>query len=268
MKLRVLAAVVAGAALLTAGCGTGQRAAGPATDGAVTAAPSSSGTTTTLTVFAAASLKDTFTALGTQFEAANPGTQVTFNFAGSSDLAQQIVQGAPADVFAAASDATMKTVSDAGQTAAAPAPFAKNTLQIAVAPGNPKGIASFADLAKPEFKVVVCAKGVPCGDAELKVETATQIDVQPVSEEPDVKSTLSKVQSGDADAGLVYVTDVAAAKGAVQGVAFPEAAQAATNYPIAVVKTSKQAALAQKFEALVTGQAGQQVLQAAGFQAP
>jgi molybdate transport system substrate-binding protein len=268
VKLRVLAAAaaVAGAAVLcTAGCGTGQRAAGPATDGAVTGAPAGG---STLTVFAAASLKDTFTALGTQFEAANPGTEVTFNFAGSSDLAQQIVQGAPADVFAAASDAAMQTVSEAGQTTAAPTPFAKNTLQIAVAPGNPKGVASFADLAKPELKVVVCAKGVPCGDAELKIETATKIDVKPVSEEPDVKSTLSKVQSGDADAALVYVTDVAAAKGAVDGVAFPEATQAVTDYPIAVVKSSKQAALAQKFEALVTGQAGQQVLQAAGFQAP
>ncbi|MGI5125989.1 molybdate ABC transporter substrate-binding protein [Pseudonocardia sp. CA-107938] len=263
MKRRVLAAV-AGAALL-AGCGTGQHAAGPASDGAVTAAPDGG---TTLTVFAAASLKDTFTALGKQFESANPGTKVTFNFAGSSDLAQQIVQGAPADVFAAASDATMKAVGDAGQTAAPATPFAKNALQIAVAPGNPKGISAFADLAQPGLKVVVCAKGVPCGDAALKVEAATRIDVKPVSEEPDVKSTLSKVQSGDADAGLVYVTDIAAAKGAVQGIAFPEAAQAVTNYPIAVVKSSKQAALAQKFEALVTGADGQKVLQAAGFQAP
>lgn len=265
MKFRILAAASVGAALLVAGCGTGQRAAGPAADGAVTAAPEGS---STLTVFAAASLKDTFTALGRQFETENPGTKVTFNFAGSSDLGQQIVQGAPADVFAAASDSTMKTVSDAGQTAGAPAVFAKNQLEIAVAAGNPKGIASFADLARPELKVVVCAKGVPCGDAELKIEAATAIDVKPVSEEPDVKSTLSKVQSGDADAGLVYVTDVAAAKGAVQGVAFPEAAQAITNYPIAVVKTSKNAGLAQRFQALVTGEPGREALQAAGFQAP
>ena len=261
MKLRVLAAAVAGAALL-AGCGTGQRAAGPATDGAVTAAP------TTLTVFAAVSLRDTFTALGTQFEAANPGAHVTFNFAGSSDLAQQIVQGAPADVFAAASDATMKTVSDAGQTGAAPASFAKKTQQLAVAPGNPSGITSFADLVRPGLGVVVCARGVPCGDTELRIEATTNIDVRPVSEEPDVRSTLTRVQSGDADAGLIYVTDVAAANGAVQGVAFPEAAQAVTNYPIAVVRTSEHAELAQRFQALVTGQAGQQVLQATGFRAP
>jgi molybdate transport system substrate-binding protein len=264
VKFRVLAAAVAGAALI-AGCGSGQAPAGPAADGAVTAAPAGG---TTLTVFAAASLKDSFTALGKQFETDNPGTRVTFNFAGSSDLAQQIVQGAPADVFAAASDATMKTVTDAGLAAAAPASFARNQLQIAVAPGNPKAIASFADLAEPELKVVVCAKGVPCGDAELKVEAATAIDVQPVSEEPDVKSTLSKVQSGDADAGLVYVTDVAAAKGAVEGVNFPEAAQAITNYPIAVVKDSKNAGLAEEFQTLVTGELGRKALQAAGFQVP
>jgi molybdenum ABC transporter, periplasmic molybdate-binding protein len=253
VRLRALA--VAGVLLLLVGCGQGS--------GGSTGADSA-----TLTVFAASSLRDTFTTIGEHFEATHPGTTVRFNFAGSSDLAQQIVQGAPADVFAAASDTTMKTVADAGRTATAPALFAKNALRIAVAPGNPKGIASFADLARPDLKVVVCAEGVPCGDAELKIEAVTGIDVQPVSEEPDVKSTLSKVQSGDADAGLVYVTDVAAAMGTVEGVAFPEAEQAVTDYPIAVVQDSGQAALAQEFVALVTGPAGQTVLQEAGFLAP
>ena len=265
MKFRALAVTIAGAAVLAAGCAPSQAPSSqPAGDGAVTAAPAAS---STLTVFAAASLTGTFTALGKQFETDNPGTKVSFNFLGSSDLAQQIVQGAPADVFAAASDSTMKTVTDAGLAAAAPKSFAKNILQIATAPGNPKGIASFADLAKPDLKVVVCAKGVPCGDAAIKVETATKVTLKPVSEEPDVKSALSKVQSGDADAALVYVTDVTAAKGAVQGVSFPEAQQAITNYPIAVVKSSKQAAAAQKFEDLVTGELGQKTLQAAGFTA-
>ena len=174
-------------------------------------------------MFAAASLSETFTALGKQFETDNPGVTVKFNFAGSSDLAQQIVNGAPADVFASASDATMKTVTDGGAAAGEPVIFAKNVLQIATAPGNPKGIATFADLAKPDLKVVVCAPQVPCGAAAAKIEQATGVTLTPVSEEPDVKSTLGKVTSGDADAGLVYVTDVAAAGTSVQGVSFPEA---------------------------------------------
>nr|WP_239028598.1 molybdate ABC transporter substrate-binding protein [Pseudonocardia acidicola] len=219
----------------------------------------------TLTVFAAASLTDTFNALGKQFEAQNPGVTVKFNYAGSSDLAQQIVNGAPADVFAAASNATMKTVTDAGDAAGAPKVFATNVLQIATLPGNPKHITSFADLTKPDLKVVVCAPQVPCGAAAAQVEKATGVTLKPVSEEQDVKSTLNKVSTGNADAGLVYVTDVTAAKGAVQGVSFPQAQQAVTSYPIAVVKNAPQADLAQKFEALVTGEAGQKALQAAGF---
>ena len=266
MKLRVLAAAVAGAALLTAGCSTGQRAAGPSSDGAVTAASSGGGST--LTVFAAASLKETFTALGTQFEAANPGTKVTFSFAGSSDLAQQIVQGAPADVFAAASDATMKTVSDAGETAAAPTPFATNTLQIAVAPGNPKGIASFKDLTRDGLDVVVCAPQVPCGSATEKIEKATGVELKPVSEDSSVTDVLNKVTTGEADAGVVYVTDVAGAGDKVTGVDFPEAKEAVNTYPIAALKGSANVELAQKFIAYVTGEAGQKVLDQAGFGKP
>ncbi|WP_232661750.1 molybdate ABC transporter substrate-binding protein [Pseudonocardia sp. TRM90224] len=249
MKVRAL---IAGALLLTAGCAS----APPAT---------SQPDPRTVTVFAAASLKDTFTELGKRFETDHPGVTVTFNFAGSSDLAQQIVNGAPADVFAAASDATMKTVTDASLTTAAPTIFATNVLQIATVPGNPKGIAAFADLAKPGLKVVVCAPQVPCGAAAEKIEKATGVTLTPVSEEPDVKSTLGKVASGDADAGLVYVTDVAAAKDTVQGVPFPDAAQATTNYPIAVVKNAPQAELAASFQQLVTGEDGKKVLGAAGF---
>ena len=132
-------------------------------------------------------------------------------------------------------------------------------------PGNPKHIATFSDLAKPDLKVVVCAPQVPCGAAEQKIEKATGVTLKPVSEEADVKSTLSKVTSGDADAGLVYVTDVNTAKNTVQGVDFPEAKNASTNYPIAVLKNAPQAQLAQQFEDMVTGDAGQKALQAAGF---
>jgi molybdate transport system substrate-binding protein len=258
VRARVLA--VAGLTLLLAGCGGGSPPAGPAS--AAASAPTESGT---LTVLAAASLTETFTALEKQFEAAHPGVDVRLNYAGSSDLAQQIVNGAPADVFAAASDATMKTVTDAGLAAGPPTVFATNVLQIATAPGNPKSIASFADLAKPDLKVVVCAPQVPCGAAAEKIEKATGVTLRPVSEEADVRSTLGKVTSGDADAGLVYVTDVSSAKGTVQGVDFPEANQATTDYPIAVLKDAPQAQLAQQFVDLVTGDEGQQALKTAGF---
>jgi molybdate transport system substrate-binding protein len=253
------ALAVAGLTLSLAGCvgGSGGSSAPPA--------PSSAPEARTLTVLAAASLTEAFTGLVQRFEGDHPGVDIRLNFAGSSDLAQQIVNGAAADVFAAASDATMKTVTDAGLTAEAPQIFAKNVLQIATVPGNPKGIATFADLAKPDLNVVVCAPQVPCGAAAEKIEKATGVTLTPVSEEADVKSTLGKVISGDADAGLVYVTDVSSAKGDVQGVSFPEADQAATNYPIAVLKDTPQAELAQQFVDLVTGEAGQNELQAAGF---
>ena len=262
MRTPVLAAagpVLISGALLLAACGGGPQPASPAPSAA---APAESGT---LTVLAAASLTETFTALEKQFEAGHPGVDVKLNFAGSSDLAQQVVNGAPADVFAAASDATMKTVTDAGLAAGPPTIFATNVLQIATAPGNPKGIASFADLARPDLKVVVCAPQVPCGAAADKIEKVTGVALSPVSEETDVRSTLGKVTSGDADAGLVYVTDVSAAKGSVQGVSFPEADQATTNYPITVFKDAPQAQLARQFVDVVTGDAGRQALEAAGF---
>jgi molybdate transport system substrate-binding protein len=247
VRIRGLAVVAAAAAVLLTACAQAPR---------------------TLTVFAAASLTDTFTELGKRFETDNPGVTVKFSYAGSSELAQQIVNGAPADVFAAASDATMKTVVDAGQNAAPPKVFATNVLQIAAVKGNPKGITTFADLTKPDLKVVVCAPQVPCGAAEQKIEKAAGVTLKPVSQESDVKSVLSKVASGDADAGLVYVTDVASAKGTVAGIDFPESAQAKTNYPIAVVKGSKQADLAGAFLALVSGDTGKKTLGAVGFGTP
>ena len=255
MRTRVLG--VALGALLLAGCGGGGQSGGTA--------PSAAAEGKTLTVLAAASLTETFNGLEKQFETDHPGVDVKLSYSGSSDLAQQIVNGSPADVFAAASDATMKTVTDAGLTAAAPKVFATNVLQIATAPGNPKGIASFDDLAKPDLKVVVCAPQVPCGAAADKIEKATGVTLKPVSEEADVKSTLGKVTSGDADAGLVYITDVQATKGKVQGVDFPEAKQATTNYPVAVLKNAPQAELAQQWVDTVTGEVGQKALQAAGF---
>ena len=221
-----------------------------------------------ITVFAASSLKSAFTALGAQLEKGYPGAHVKFSFAGSSDLVAQLTGGAPADVFASADTATMTKVVDASLVAGNPVNFATNTLTIVTPPGNPKHIASFADLAKPGTQVVVCAPQVPCGAATKKVEAATGTALTPVSEESTVTDVLGKVTSGQADAGLVYVTDAAGAGDKVTAVAFPEAGGAVNTYPIAVLKGSKNADTAQKFVDLVTGPDGRKVLAGAGFAAP
>ncbi|MBW0117993.1 molybdate ABC transporter substrate-binding protein [Pseudonocardia abyssalis] len=255
MKVRLLA--VGAAVLALAGCGGATDSAAPAES----AAPEAR----TLTVFAAASLTDVFTELETQFERDNPGVDVVLNYGASSDLAQQLVNGGPADVFASASAATMTTVTDAGLIEGDPEVFAQNKLQIVTAPGNPENITGFADLARPDLQVVVCAPQVPCGAAAEKVEMATGITLTPVSEEPDVRSTLGRVTTGNADAGLVYVTDVASAGDTVEGIAFPEADSAVTDYPIGVLTSAPQPELAQAWTDLVTGADGQAVLTGAGF---
>ncbi|BBX03066.1 molybdate ABC transporter substrate-binding protein [Mycolicibacterium moriokaense] len=216
-------------------------------------------------VFAAASLKSTFTEIGEQFIADNPGVSVEFNFAGSSDLVTQLTQGAQADVFASADTKNMDKAAEAGLFAGDPVNFASNTLTIAVAPGNPKQIRSFRDLTKPTLSVVVCAPQVPCGSATKKVEDAVGVTLTPVSEESSVTDVLNKVTSGQADAGLVYVTDAIAAGDEVTGVPFPESADAVNTYPIAVLKSSEHQELARKFIDAVTGDAGQHTLSVAGF---
>lgn len=218
-----------------------------------------------ITVFAAASLKPAFTDIGQRFETDHPGARVDFNFAGSSELATQLTQGATADVFASANTAQMDKVDHAGLLAGPPVPFAANTLVIVTAPGNPHKIASFADLTEPGLDVVVCQQVVPCGAATHHVEDTTRVQVQPVSEEPDVTDVLNKVVTGQADAGLVYVTDALNAGEKVTTVRFPEAADAVNTYPIAVLKDASQSDLAQRFVDLVTGPAGQKILVQAGF---
>jgi molybdate transport system substrate-binding protein len=219
-------------------------------------------------VFAAASLKKTFTDLGEQFKTENPGASVEFSFAGSSDLVTQLTQGAQADVFASADTKNMDKAAQAGLLAGDPVNFASNTLTIAVAPGNPKKIASFKDLTQQGLNVVVCAPQVPCGSATKKVEQATGVTLNPVSEESSVSDVLNKVTTGQADAGLVYVTDAKGAGDKVAAVSFPEAADAVNTYPIAVLKESKNPELARKFVDLVTGESGQKALDAAGFAKP
>ncbi len=221
-----------------------------------------------ITVFAAASLKSTFAELGTQFEETNPGTRVRFNFAGSSDLVAQLTQGAPADVFASADEPNMVKAVDAGLVDGEPVTFATNTLTIVTPPDNPKDVASFADLAEPGTSVVVCAPQVPCGSATERVAEAAGVALSPVSEESSVTDVLGKITSGQADAGLVYVTDAKVAGDQVTAIPFPESGDAVNTYPMAVLDGAANAELAQQFVDLVTGPTGRQVLAEAGFAAP
>ncbi|EGX61501.1 substrate-binding transporter [Streptomyces zinciresistens K42] len=221
-----------------------------------------------VTVFAAASLKESFTALGEQFEKKNPGTKVTFSFGGSDALAASITGGAPADVFASASPKTMKIVTDAGGASGAPATFVRNQLEIATLPGNPDKVASLKDLTAADLKVVLCDKAVPCGAAAQKALDASRLKLTPVSYEEDVKAALNKVVLKEADAAVVYQTDVKAAGDKVEGVKFPESADAVNDYPIALLKESKNTDAARAFIALVQSAQGQKVLGAAGFLNP
>jgi molybdate transport system substrate-binding protein len=233
-------------------------------------APSASATPAalrgTITVDAAASLNGVFPALARSFEREHPGATVAFSFGGSSALAASIVSGAPVDVFAAASTKTMRTVQDASLTATAPVVVARNRLEIAVPPGNPGEVVGLADFADPRRTIVVCDQAVPCGSAAQQVFGLAGVAAKPDSYEPDVTSVLTKVEGDEADAGLVYATDVRAAGSRVEGIPFPEAGQALTDYPVAVLQGSKQAALARAWVAYV--QAHERDLQAAGFLAP
>lgn len=261
MRIRSLAPLsLAAVVLAVAGCGAGGSPAAPAS--------STGGPKGTVTVLAAASLTESFTTIGKDFEAAHPGTTVTFSFAGSSQLAQQITAGAPADVFAAASPATMKTVTDAGDAAGTPVTFVKNQLVIAVPKGNPKNITSLAALARPGVKVALCAAQVPCGAAAKKALAAGHVTVVPVTEEQDVKAALAKVKLGEVDAALVYRTDARAAASNVDGVRFAESADAINEYPIVALKAPPNPAGAAAFVAYVQSGPAQQVLADAGFQKP
>ncbi|TDC96661.1 molybdate ABC transporter substrate-binding protein [Nonomuraea deserti] len=235
--------------------------------GAPAASTSAGGGAKEVTVFAAASLTETFTELGKTFEAAHPGTTVRLNFGSSSTLAQQIIQGAPADVFASASPATMKAVTDAS-LAGSPTTFVRNKLQIAVPAGNPAGVDELEDLTAPQVKVALCAEQVPCGAAAVKALDAAGLEVTPVTLEQDVKATLTKVELGEVDAALVYTTDVIASGGKVRGIAFPEAGQAVNDYPIAVLAEAPAGDPARRFVDLVLSPQGEDVLTKAGFEAP
>ncbi|WP_372514209.1 molybdate ABC transporter substrate-binding protein [Streptomyces fragilis] len=222
----------------------------------------------TVTVFAAASLKEAFGTLGEKFEDEHPGTNVEFSFGGSDTLAAGITGGAPADVFAAADEATMARVTQAGEASGRPEAFARNRLAIVTLPGNPHGVRSLGDLARPELKVVLCDVSVPCGAAARTVLSTARVRVRPASYEQDVKSALTKVRLKEADAALVYATDVKAAGDAVTGVEFPEADTATNSYPITVLKNAPQPERAAEFVEFVRSAQGRRVLREAGFLEP
>ncbi|WP_137978780.1 molybdate ABC transporter substrate-binding protein [Streptomyces violaceusniger] len=271
--LRVVGGFALAAMALTA-CSSGDSGdSGDSNDSGDSSKKSGSGSSSeklsgTVTVFAAASLKESFTALGKTFEKEHPGTKVAFNFGGSDALAASITSGAPADVFAAASPKTMKTVTDAKDAKGTPVTFVRNQLEIATLPGNPKKIKTLKDLTRSGLKVALCAKEVPCGSAAQKALTAAELKLTPVSYEQDVKGALTKVQLKEVDASVVYKTDVKAAAGKVAGVEFPESEQAINDYPIAPLKNAQNAEAATAFIALVKSAQGQKVLGQAGFLKP
>jgi molybdate transport system substrate-binding protein len=248
-----LAAAMAVAALALAACGDGTTSGG------------SSGSANEIKVFAAASLTAAFTELGQQYTSANGGTKVTFNFAGSQALATQIQQAAPADVFASADTTNMDKVKDLVGT---PQNFASNLLQIVVEKGNPKGVKTLDDLANPDLKVVLAAPDVPAGKYAAEALNTAKVTVKPVSEEDNVKAVVTKVSLGEADAGIVYVTDVTAGGDKVQGVDIPKDQNVTATYPIASVKAGKAQDKAQAFMDLVLSDQGQQVLKQYGFLPP
>lgn len=259
----VLAAMAAVSVAL-AGCGNGT------TDVSGVSDPTASASTLSgdLTVFAAASLTDSFETLGEDFTAEHPDVEVAFNFAGSSGLAAQITSGAPADVFASASPATMATVVDAGDATDEPQVIAGNRLQIVTPAGNPAGVSGLADFGDESLAIGLCAPEVPCGAAAEAVFEAAGTTAAPDTLEQDVRAVLSKVELGELDAALVYRTDVLVAGDAVEGIDFDEATDAVNDYPIVVLDAAPNGAVAEAFVEYILSAEGQRVLADAGFDAP
>ncbi|MEO8261312.1 MAG: molybdate ABC transporter substrate-binding protein [Pseudolysinimonas sp.] len=221
----------------------------------------------TVTVFAAASLTAAFDALAAEFEQQHPEVDVVVNYGGSSGLATQITEGAPADVFAAANESTMARVVDAGD-AGDTTVFTTNTLVLVTPAGNPAGVTGLADLANPDFAIALCDPAVPCGSAAQALLDTAGVTAAPDTLEEDVKAVLTKVQLGEADAGLVYVTDAHAPGVIVDIVYVPEAQEVVNRYPIAVLTGAPNPDAAQAWVDFVLSDAGQQALADAGFLAP
>ena len=252
-------ALILVAVLALAGCST------PVPTPTPTETVAADSLTGTINVFAAASLTGSFQEIADAFAEEDPDVEVVFNFGGSSGLATQIVEAAPADVFAAASPATMKTVTDAALTDGDPVDFASNVLEIAVAKGNPGGIVGLDDFANPDKTIALCAVEVPCGAASAKLFETAGITPSVDTYEQDVKAVLTKVEFGEVDAGLVYVTDVLDAGDAIEGI---EIDSAPVKYPIATLAASTNKEAADAFVAFLLSDKGQSILKAAGFGTP
>jgi molybdate transport system substrate-binding protein len=260
-----MVAMVAVSSLLGAcGSDSGDSAstAGSATD------PASAAVTGNVSVFAAASLTAAFTDIGAAFMDEHPDADVTFNFASSSDLANQITEGAPADVYASADQANMTKLTDAGAASGDPQVFATNSLQIIVEPGNPKGVTGVADLAEPDLLYVTCDPQVPIGAYAAQVLTAAGVTATPVSFEENVKGVVTKVTLGEADAGIVYRTDVIAAGEAAEGVDIPADVNVTAAYPVVLTGTAPNPVGGQAFIDFVLGERGQTILAGYGFTPP
>lgn len=247
--------VLAGVAVAATACGTQSSSSSSALQGPVT-------------VLAAASLTSAFRDLGTRFETEHPGVKVDLSFAGTSTLVAQVEQGAPGDVFASADQPNMQKLQAAGLLATHANTFARNRLAIVVAAGNPKGIRSLPDLARRGLVVVLCDPSVPCGRYALQSFAKAGVTVTPASRETDVKAVISKVSLGEADAGIVYMTDIKAGGSKVQGVDIPDADNVVASYPIALLAESKNGSAAKAFIDFVLSSDGQRVLQAHGFLSP
>jgi len=245
------------ATVLLAACGS--------SGGSASISPSATPLSGTVSVFAAASLADAFNAVGTSFQRANSGVTMKFIFAGTPTLVTQIEQGAPADVFASADTTNMDKLKGDGFTTGTSQVFARNKLEIVVAPGNPKGITTLADLAKSGVIYITEAPSVPAGKYALQALKMAGVTVTPKSLETDVKSVVSKIELGEADAGIVYSTDVTAAGTKVAGVPIPDADNVIAQYPIAAVKATTNAPAANAFIAYVLSAGGQAKLQSFGF---
>jgi molybdate transport system substrate-binding protein len=254
MRSRV--SLLVGAAFLAA-CGS--------SGGAASTSPGPTSLSGYISVFAAASLSASFNAIGTAFHSANPGVGVNFNYAGTPTLVTQIEQGAPADVFASADTTNMDKLKADGYTSGTPQVFAHNQLEIVVAPGNPKGITGLADLGKPGLIYISEGPTVPAGKYALQALATAGVKVTPKSLETSVGGVIGKIELGEADAGIVYTTDVSAAGSKVQGVQIPAADNVIATYQIVAVKGTKYSAVASAFIAYVLSAQGQATLASFGF---